>query len=104
MLAKGVPTIFSPECILRLNLIGLFYFMTGYPVLTCDLAPGRDFVFADFSSDRAARVEAAAGGRFERAGNLAFEYGAFAGAVFFRVGNRHGGEQSLRIGVKRILI
>ncbi len=78
--------------------------MAGHPMPRRSLAPGRDFFLADFSRQRAARVEAATGGRFERAGNLAFEYGAFASAVFFRVGNRHGGEQSLRVGVKRILI
>ena len=54
--------------------------------------------------DRAAWVEAAAGGRVDRTGYIPGQDGTTAGAVFFRVWYRYRREQRLGVRVERMLI
>src|SRR5215217_1141493 len=59
---------------------------------------------ADVHDVGAAGVEVAAGGRVDRARDVAAEDDPLAALLDHRVGNRHGGQESLGIGVERFLV
>ena len=51
----------------------------------------------------AARVEPAAGGRIDGAGDVALQHDALAGLVLLRVRQGHRGEQGLGVGVDGVV-
>ena len=69
-----------------------------------DLAEGRNGLAAFGDGHKAARMEAAARGRVEGAGNFTFEDDTLASFFDEGVGNRHGGEQGPGIGMEGIII
>ncbi len=75
--------------------------MTGHPVAVGLLQQHRLLGGAALGRLPAARAEAAARGRIERARHIAFEHDAPARALALGVGERDGGQQCLTVGMHR---
>ena len=82
---------------------GLHY-MARDKVFAAHVAEFRVHLFADIYCQRAARVEAAAARRVHRAGYIAHQDDALAFLFDDRIGDRHGGEQRLGVGVQGIVV
>ena len=59
------------------------------------LAPFRGLGFASIYRNRAARVEAAAAGRIDRAGDIPGQQDTLPGPIFFGIGDRDCREEGL---------
>ena len=76
--------------------------MTRHPMAGLAFAQLGDALGAVGPGDRAAGVEVAAGRRPDRVGHVALQHDALA--LHRRVGNRHGGQQRLGIGMQRVVV
>src|SRR5438132_1799461 len=74
--------------------------LAGHPVPLRDLLEHLFVLRARGHAERAARVEAAAGRRVDGARHVALEQDPLA--LHGGIGDRHGGEERLRVGVLRV--
>ena len=78
--------------------------VAGHLVTGTELAQHRLLDLALLLGLPAAGVEHAAGGRVDRAGQVALQQDALALAGRVGVGHRHGGQQRVGVGVQRLLV